>query len=86
MIDIDTSTIEVDEPLLAAAAAIGTNPIDWVLTGGDDHALVATFPPDTELPQGFSAIGVVNARDESAPVVQVDGKPWHGSAGFEHFS
>ena len=31
-------------PLAAAAAAVAIDPWDWVLGGGEDHALVATFP------------------------------------------
>lgn len=55
---------------------------DWVLTGGEDHALVATFPRETPLPPGFRAIGAVLA---GAPCVTVDGRRWPGPAGFSHF-
>ncbi|MEU7737688.1 hypothetical protein AB0B51_32230, partial [Streptomyces griseus] len=30
--------------------AVGVDPLQWVLTGGEDHAIVATFPPDVKLP------------------------------------
>lgn len=32
---------------------------DWVLHGGEDHALLATFSPETQLPRGFKVIGEV---------------------------
>lgn len=32
---------------------------DWVLHGGEDHALLATFPAGTVLPRGFKSIGEV---------------------------
>ena len=32
------------EPLQAVAAATGTDPYQLILTGGEDHALAATFP------------------------------------------
>lgn len=32
---------------------------DWVLRGGEDHSLLATFPPETQLPRGFKVIGEV---------------------------
>ena len=29
----------------------------WVLTGGEDHSLAATFPPGTRLPPRWRVIG-----------------------------
>jgi len=55
--------------------------LDWVLTGGEDHALVASFPPGTALPARWRVIGEV--RDGSG--VTVDGTPHAGPAGWEHF-
>ena len=42
-----------------SAAALGVDPMQFILGGGDDHALVATFPAGTDLPEGFTAIGSV---------------------------
>ena len=56
--------------------------LDQVLTGGEDHALVATFPPETPLPPGWRAIGAIQ---EGPASVTVDGKPWTGPGGFSHF-
>jgi thiamine-monophosphate kinase len=53
-----------------------------VLGGGDDHALLATFPPGTPLPEGFVAVGEITAGE---PGVLVDGEPWAGPAGHDHF-
>ena len=33
--------------------------LEWVLTGGEDHSLVATFPPGTALPSRWRVIGEV---------------------------
>lgn len=35
-------------------------PVDAMLTGGEDHGLLAVFPADVELPVGFAAIGSVH--------------------------
>src|SRR6266540_2531679 len=43
-IDIASSTLEISEPLVAVGAALGAEPLSFVLGGGDDHALLATFP------------------------------------------
>ncbi|MEY4618603.1 MAG: hypothetical protein RL101_789, partial [Actinomycetota bacterium] len=42
-----------------AARAIGASERDWVLFGGEDHSLLATFPSDVQLPRGFKRIGTV---------------------------
>jgi len=59
-------------PLQQVAAALGGDPMAWVLTGGEDHALVATFPADAVLPHGFAVVGAVSA---GPPGVRVDGVP-----------
>jgi thiamine-monophosphate kinase len=72
----------VPERLAEVAPALGVDPLDWMLTGGEDHALAATFPPGTALPEGFVALGEV----EEGEGVLVDGEPYAGSAGWEHFA
>ena len=69
--------VDVDSTLLAATPGPR---LDQVLTGGEDHALVATFAD--EVPEGWRAIGTVY---EGAAAVTVDGKPWEGPGGFSHF-
>ena len=85
-IDLDSSTLEVAEPLQAAAAAYNVDPKIWMLTGGDDHALVACLPEGVELPDGFLDIGRVR---EGEAQVTVDGSEpeWlEGPGGFTHFA
>ena len=80
-LDIDSSSLPVDAPLIEAAtvlqekssaqksASYGTirgpsTPsiaLEWVLTGGEDHSLVATFPPSARLPSHWRVIGHVRA-------------------------
>jgi thiamine-monophosphate kinase len=54
----------------------------WVLTGGEDHALVATFPLGVALPPRWTVIGEVRQGEGIA----VDGKAWAGRAGWDHFA
>jgi thiamine-monophosphate kinase len=82
VIDVDTAALTVAEPQTAVAAALGgKDPLGFVLTGGDDHALAACFAPG-QVPQGWRAIGRVTAGE---PAVLVDGAAWEGSAGWSHF-
>ena len=42
------------------SSALNTDPMMWVLGGGDDYALVATFPNEVRLPDSWQVIGMVN--------------------------
>lgn len=87
-VNIDAAAVEVATPLREVASALGADPLRWVLTGGDDNALVATFPPDVTLPERWRPVGVVEGRDatDSGPSVTVDGEAYAGDAGHDHFS
>ena len=80
-VDIHTSAFELAEPLQAVGAALGTDPMRFVLGGGDDHALVATFPPGTVLPPAWTLIGTVSEGEG----VTVDGGAYEGPTGHTHF-
>ncbi|MGI4894335.1 MAG: thiamine-phosphate kinase [Janthinobacterium lividum] len=71
----------------ALAVATGASAVTaqgWVLTGGEDHALLGCFPPELELPAAFAAIGTVRASGRDA--VTVDGTRWAGpGVGWDHF-
>ncbi len=41
------------------AMRLGVQARDWVLGGGEDHSLLATFAPDVEIPRAFKPIGFV---------------------------
>jgi thiamine-monophosphate kinase len=82
-IELDSAAFEIAEPQQAVAAALGGgDPLGFQLTGGDDHALVATFPPG-KVPTGWTTIGKVVSGQ---PSVLVDGAvPEVDSAGWKHF-
>ncbi|HET7899694.1 MAG TPA: thiamine-phosphate kinase [Candidatus Nanopelagicales bacterium] len=79
---LETAALAVAGPVAEAAAAFNVDPLVWVLTGGEDHALLATFPAGTPLPDGFTAIGEVREGD---PQVLVDDEPYAGAGGHDHF-
>ena len=59
-IQIDPLMLQGFEAVLEEAArAIDANEKDWVIGGGEDHSLLATFPSDVQIPRAFKAIGVV---------------------------
>ncbi|MBM7800570.1 thiamine-monophosphate kinase [Microlunatus panaciterrae] len=86
VIDVDSSRFAVPDPLQAVAAATGSDPLRLILTGGEDHALAATFDSDRTLPDGWQVIGTVRELPAGGdPVVLVDGATWEGETGFDHF-
>jgi len=84
-IDLVLDAFELAEPMRAVGAALGVDPMQFVLGGGDDHALAATFPAGTTLPEGFAAIGSVATPGEAGCVVTVDGSAYDGPGGWSHF-
>lgn len=80
-VDIDSSAFEIADPLRAVGAALGAAPLSFVLGGGDDHALAATFPAGTALPEGWRVVGTV----AEGSGITVDGAAYEGKAGHTHF-
>ncbi len=64
----------------------------WVLSGGEDHSLAATFPPGTQLPPRWRVIGTVHSAEGHSASgrpglgVVVDGQPWAQAPGWDHFA
>jgi thiamine-monophosphate kinase len=78
---LDSGRLPIGEPVTAAATLLGAEALDWVLAGGEDHALAAAFPARTALPEGWMIIGDVRA----GAGVLVDGAVRNGPAGWDHF-
>ena len=87
VIDLTSAALPVAEPLQAVGAATGADPLTFVLGGGDDHPLVATFPSADAVPGGWTVIGsVAEPGPEAEPgAVTVDGSAYDGERGWRHF-
>ena len=83
-IDVRRNAFDVPDPLQAVGAALGADPVQFILAGGDDHALLATFP-EGSVPEGWSVIGSVTEPGPDGPAVTVDGAPYEGPTGWVHF-
>ncbi|KAB8193837.1 thiamine-phosphate kinase [Nonomuraea phyllanthi] len=79
-VELDPRAFTVGEPVAVAAKELGADPLEWVLTGGEDHALAAVFPPDVRLPPSWQVVG---------RVVEGEGVVVHGREigrrGWDHF-
>jgi thiamine-monophosphate kinase len=78
-IDVRREAFDVADPLRAVGAAVGADPLEFVLGGGDDHALLATFPEG--VPDGWLEIGAVAA----GAGITVDGAAYDGPTGWTAF-
>jgi thiamine-monophosphate kinase len=56
----------------------------WVIGGGEDHGLLATFSPEATLPRGFKKIGrVVALGADQEPTVYLSDKPIDAGLGWD---
>jgi thiamine-monophosphate kinase len=97
LVNLSRTALGPDDKLLAAAASLPWGRTDrgspapentalsWVLTGGEDHCLVAAFPPGTTLPPRWTVIGTVAEQPATGPGVVVDSQPWALTPGWDHF-
>lgn len=79
-IDINPDCFDIPESMERLSAATGVDPMDLILTGGEDHALAGCFAAD-DVPAGWKVIGTV--RPGSG--VTVAGSVWEGNQGWDHF-
>jgi thiamine-monophosphate kinase len=86
-LDLDPVALKaLATPLEAASALLGCDPMDWILGGGEDHGLLATFPANVQLPSGFTAIGSIQAVAEGQHTgVRIAGIPAN-TVGWDHFA
>jgi thiamine-monophosphate kinase len=86
-INLDQAQLQVlGDGLRPAAELLRMDPMAWVLNGGEDHGLLATFPVHVQLPPGFTAIGSVQAlRSNESPSVKIADRP-ADAGGWDHFA
>lgn len=85
-IDLNPKAVEPDSFLISLARNMAEDPRAWTLSGGEDHALVAVFPPTVKLPPPFRPLGKVLANDISGGKVTVGGESPVSSSGHDHFA
>ncbi|UBU19085.1 thiamine-phosphate kinase [Nonomuraea gerenzanensis] len=79
-VELDPEAFPMGEPVVAAAKELGADPLEWVLAGGEDHALAAVFPAEVRLPDGWHVVGRVTEGEG----VLVHGRDI-AARGWDHF-
>ncbi|MDJ0405997.1 MULTISPECIES: thiamine-phosphate kinase [Rhodococcus] len=80
--DIVSAAVPTSLDVASAAEALDVDPLDWILSGGEDHGFAATFGPEVEIPSGWTVIGEVAAGSG----VSVDGSLRESGGGWHSFS
>lgn len=81
-IDLESALLPDADALRIAAAAVGRpDSLDWILSGGEDHALAATFPPGAALSGRWTVVGRVSGGQG----VWVDSRRVERLSGWAHF-
>ncbi|WP_038172188.1 thiamine-phosphate kinase [Tomitella biformata] len=80
-VNLDSAALAPPAALVALGAELGIDPQTWMLGGGEDHALAATFPAGS-VPADWLVVGVVV---DGEPAVLVDGQEWAGLRGWQSF-
>lgn len=90
VLDLDPAALRPDEGLLAVASRLGRTAEDaggWVLTSGEEHAMLVCLPEGARLPDGFRPVGRVLASSaDQPPGVLVGGRPHAGTGGWTHYA
>lgn len=73
-IELNPAAIEPDHRLLRAAEVLGTDPWKWVLSGGEDHTLLATTTGENV--SGFREIGRVIRRGTDPVTIGGEAPTW----------
>src|SRR5882757_899193 len=79
-INLATDRLSIPDKLRDVASALGVDPLQWLLEGGEDHALLATYPAEVSLPEPWLPIGSVAPGSG----VYVDGES-RQAGGYDHF-
>ncbi|MFB2597553.1 thiamine-monophosphate kinase [Herbiconiux sp. P17] len=73
--------------LLDLDAIVGDHAADFVLAGGEDHALLATFPPGVGLPEGFRPLGeVVPVPEDGRPDTLIGDRAYSRPGGWDPYA
>ncbi|RQO52284.1 thiamine-phosphate kinase [Rhodococcus sp. KBW08] len=80
--DIFSATVPTSPDVASASEVLDVDPLDWILSGGEDHGFAATFGPEVEIPSGWTVIGEVVGGSG----VTVDGSLRESGGGWHSFS
>lgn len=85
VVALDLGALAPSEDLLTVARMLGRDAQEWVLTSGEEHAMLAVLPQGVPLPDGFVPVGKVEGMDDGWAGVTVDGVRRTDAGGWVHY-
>ncbi|AWS46371.1 thiamine-phosphate kinase [Streptosporangium sp. 'caverna'] len=77
---LDPEAFAIPPSIADAARQLGADPLEWMLAGGEDHALAATFPVHARLSPAWTVVGhVIEGEGVQVKGVSLD------RGGWDHF-
>ena len=93
---VDVDTLPLSDATRAVAQTLGTDPLSWALSGGEDYELLFTARADRaadlarrvtiETGTPVHRIGEIRPRDEGVRFLDRAGRPYAATPGFDHFA
>lgn len=80
-IALESAKVPVHAGARQVAEHVGADPVEWALTGGEDHHMLAVFPRESAVPEGWIIVGETTDAHEG---LRVDGVA-PVSLGWDHF-
>jgi len=84
VVAFDAAALAPSEDLVSVARILGEDPQEWVLTSGEEQAMLTVLPAVAALPVGFVPVGRVEAADDWTGVT-VDGLRRTDDGGWVHY-
>jgi thiamine-monophosphate kinase len=86
VVGLDPGSLSPAPEVVAVAEELGADPLEWVLTSGEEHVMLGCFPPEAALPDGFRAVGRVReVRPGEVAGVEVGGRRRTDAGGWTHY-
>ena len=82
---LDLAALAPSTDLVQVAGLLGQDPQEWVLTSGEEHAMLACLPAGARLPEGFVLVGRVEEGQDGWAGVTVDGARRTDDGGWVHY-
>ena len=82
---LDLAALAPSRDLVEVAGLLGEDPQAWVLTSGEEHAMLVALPADAVLPGGFVPVGRVEPSQDGWNGVTVDGVRRTDAGGWVHY-
>ncbi len=82
---LELAALKPRDDFATQCQALGRDPLQLMLSGGEDYELLCALPAQEKTPQGFYAVGEVTDASQGVAIISPEGQiqPWEGQ-GWRH--